>query len=52
VLELVSAYVPFANGGNAIIPHVVERVRTVHGKTLYARNAPNLGRVVDPATSP
>ena len=33
VLELVSAYVPFANGGSAIIPHVVERVRTLRGKT-------------------
>src|SRR5262249_7870924 len=28
-------------------PHVVERVRTAHGKTLYVRNAPSLGRVVD-----
>jgi len=27
VLELVSAYAPFANGGNAVMPHVVERVR-------------------------
>ena len=41
VLELVSAYAPFANGGNAVMPHVVERVRTAHGKTLYARNAPS-----------
>jgi penicillin-binding protein 1A len=48
VLELVSAYAPFANGGNAVMPHVVERVRTAHGKTLYERNAPGLGRVVDP----
>jgi penicillin-binding protein 1A len=48
VLELVSAYAPFANGGNAVMPHVVERIRTLHGKTLYARNAPTLGRVVDP----
>ena len=48
VLELVSAYAPFANGGNAVMPHVVERIRTAHGKTLYARNAPPLGRVVDP----
>jgi penicillin-binding protein 1A len=48
VLELVSAYAPFANGGNAIIPHVVERIRTVHGKMLYTRPVPNLGRVVDP----
>jgi penicillin-binding protein 1A len=47
-LELVSAYAPFANGGNAVIPHVVVRVRTTQGKTLYARNAPSLGRVVDP----
>ena len=27
VLELVSAFAPFANGGNAITPHIVERVR-------------------------
>jgi penicillin-binding protein 1A len=47
VLELVSAYAPFANGGNAVMPHVVERIRTARGKTLYARNAPPLGRVVD-----
>jgi penicillin-binding protein 1A len=47
VLELVSAYTPFANGGTAVMAHVVERVRTVHGKTLYARSAPTLGRVVD-----
>jgi penicillin-binding protein 1A len=48
VLELVSAYVPFANGGNAIIPHVVERVRTLRGKTIYSRPTPTLGRVIDP----
>src|ERR1700675_518139 len=47
VLELVSAYAPFANGGNAVNPHVVVRIRTAQGKTLYARNAPPLGRVVD-----
>jgi penicillin-binding protein 1A len=28
VMELVSAYVPFANGGVAVAPHVIERVRT------------------------
>jgi penicillin-binding protein 1A len=47
LIELVSAYAPFANGGSAIAPHVVERVRTVAGKTLYTRTAPNFGRVVD-----
>jgi penicillin-binding protein 1A len=47
VLELVSAYATFANGGLAVSPHVVERVRTTDGKTLYARTPQNLGRIVD-----
>jgi len=48
LIELVSAYAPFANDGFAIDTHVVERARTVAGKTLYTRVAPNFGRVVDP----
>ena len=48
LIELVSAYAPFANGGSAIASHVVERVRTKAGKTLYARVTPNFGRVIDP----
>ena len=48
VLELVTAYVPFANGGNAVVPHVVENVRTVDGRTVYARPPGMLGRVVEP----
>src|SRR5262249_50545837 len=47
VIELVSAFAPFANGGISINPHVVERVRTADGKTLYRAGAPYLGRVVD-----
>jgi penicillin-binding protein 1A len=47
LIELVSAYAPFANGGSAIAAHVVERVRTTAGKTLYTRVAPNFGRVVE-----
>jgi penicillin-binding protein 1A len=48
VLEIVSAYAPFANGGIAVIPRVVERVRTTHGgKTLFTRSQHTLGRVVD-----
>jgi penicillin-binding protein 1A len=47
LIELVSAYAPFANGGAAIAAHVVERVRTAAGKTLYTRVAPNFGRVVE-----
>ena len=48
LLELVTAYAPFANGGNAVVPHVVERVRTLDGKTLYARAPERLGRVIEP----
>jgi penicillin-binding protein 1A len=47
LIELVAAYAPFANGGTAIATHVIERVRTVAGKTLYTRQAPNFGRVVE-----
>ncbi len=47
VLELVSAYATFANGGFAISPHVIERVRSADGKTLYTRAAQPLGRIVD-----
>src|SRR5580658_4510452 len=32
-LEMVSAYATFANGGLAISPHVVERIRTADSKT-------------------
>jgi penicillin-binding protein 1A len=47
VVELVSAYATFANGGLAVAPHVVERVRTANGKVLYRRTPDSLGRVVD-----
>jgi penicillin-binding protein 1A len=47
-LELTAAFAPFANGGLAIVPHVVTRVRTAGGRTLYRRTSPYLGRIVDP----
>ena len=47
-LELVGAYVPFANGGYAVMPHVIERIRTAAGKVLYARSRTALGRVIEP----
>ena len=34
-LELVSAYVPFANGGISVTPYVVTKVTAAHGKLLY-----------------
>jgi penicillin-binding protein 1A len=46
--ELVSAYLPFANDGYAVSPHVIERIRTTDGKTLYARPPQALGRIIDP----
>ena len=46
-LELVSAYVPFANGGLAVTPHVVMRVRS-GARVLYVRQDRPLGRVIDP----
>jgi penicillin-binding protein 1A len=48
VLEMVSAYSTFANGGFAISPHVIERIKGADGKVLYARAPQTLGRIVDP----
>jgi len=46
--ELVGAYVPFANGGQGVSPHVVLKIRTTAGKVLYARPADQLGQVIEP----
>jgi penicillin-binding protein 1A len=47
LVELVSAYAPFANGGLATTPHVVERARSADGTVLYRRMPEDLGRVID-----
>src|SRR3954467_6632425 len=48
MMELVGAYAPFANGGNAAAPYVVTRIRTAEGKkTLYARRADTQSQVID-----
>ncbi|MBA4790012.1 MAG: penicillin-binding protein 1A [Rhizobiales bacterium] len=49
VLELASAYVPFANGGIGVIPYVIDAVKGADGRVLYARAASGPGRVMDPA---
>jgi penicillin-binding protein 1A len=49
VLELVGAYAPFANGGMAVSPRVVERVKASNGKLLYQRQPDNLGSIVEAA---
>jgi penicillin-binding protein 1A len=48
MIELVGAYAPFANGGMAISPHVVTKIRTMDGKLLYARQAEQLAQVIEP----
>lgn len=48
-LELTSAFAPFANGGYAVEPHVVLRVRDEDGRVIYARDASGYGRVIDPS---
>jgi penicillin-binding protein 1A len=47
VLELVGAYAAFANGGNAVSPHVVESVKTAAGKLLYRHKDDSLGRIIE-----
>jgi len=46
LLELTAAYVPFANGGEGVMPHIVTRVRNGDGKVLYELKTGSLGRVV------
>ncbi len=48
VLELTGAYAPFANGGYAVTPHVIESITTANGKLLYANNDRSIGRIIDP----
>jgi penicillin-binding protein 1A len=50
-LELIGAYVPFANGGNGVIPFAIMRVRTKAGKILYTRKPGGLGAVMSPANN-
>jgi penicillin-binding protein 1A len=47
LLELTGAYAPFANGGFADSPYVIERVTTANGKLHYARDDYPLGRIID-----
>src|SRR5215472_6632283 len=47
ILELVGAYAPFANGGYAIMTHVVEKITTTNGNVLFARGGQQLGRIID-----
>jgi penicillin-binding protein 1A len=48
VTELVGAYATFANGGYAVSPHVVTRIKTVDGKLLYVRQPDQPNQVIEP----
>jgi penicillin-binding protein 1A len=47
-LEMTAAFVPFSNGGRGIIPHVIDRIMTANGDTLYERTGSGPGQVIDP----
>lgn len=46
LLELTSAYAPFANGGYLATPFIIKRVTTLEGKVLYERNATNAPKIL------
>ena len=48
LLELTSAYAPFANGGMGVIPNVITRIESKDGKVLYEASSAGPGRVVAP----
>jgi penicillin-binding protein 1A len=48
LLELTSAYAPFANGGNGVIPNVITKISDVDGNVLFEATTAGPGRVVDP----
>jgi penicillin-binding protein 1A len=48
LLELTSAYAPFANGGMGVIPNVITKITSKDGDVLYEASDAGPGRVVDP----
>jgi penicillin-binding protein 1A len=48
LLELVSAYAPFANGGSGVWPHGIAEIRDGAGKIVFRRTGSGLGQVVGP----
>jgi len=48
LLELTSAYVPFANGGYLAKPFIIKRIKDLDGNILYERKSPNHKQIVQP----
>ena len=50
LLEMTGAYGVFGNGGTAIEPHAIRRVRMSSGRVLYVRDVPRTAQIIDPLT--
>ena len=50
MLELVGAYMPFANGGARVEPFVISRILNKDGQVLYRADSHPGHQVIDPAT--
>ena len=48
LLELVSAYAPFANGGNGVLAYGISEISDSSGKIIYRRTGGGPGQVVPP----
>ena len=48
LLELVSAFATFANGGNGVWAHGISEIRDSAGKIVFRRTGSGLGQVVNP----
>lgn len=48
LLEITSAYAPFANGGYAVRPHIIKKISSQKGEILYQQTAKHWGRVIRP----
>jgi penicillin-binding protein 1A len=48
LLELVSAYAPFANGGAGVWPHGIAEIRDSDGTVVFHRTGSGAGRVMSP----
>jgi penicillin-binding protein 1A len=48
LMELVSAFAPFANGGNGVWAHGIAEIRDNAGKLVFRRTGSGLGQVVSP----
>jgi penicillin-binding protein 1A len=48
LLELVSAYAPFANGGTGVLAYGITEIRDTGGKIVYRRSGSGTGQVIPP----